>query len=228
MPAPGGPVINRLCPPAAANFDRAFRGFLALYIGKIGILRRSGGGRGIRGRDLLGALEVIDQRQQAVRRQHFDLAGPGGFGPLRTGANQALPMGARMNGGGQHTRDRRDPAIKRELAQHPVFRNVVGGNDIHRNQQAECDWQVIMASLLGEIGGREIDGDAFWRQRQAECMQGGADPLAGLGHRLVGKADDRECGQSRRQLDLNIDVHDLDAGEGNGGNVRDHRLSDAP
>ena len=68
-----------------------------------------------------------------------------------------------------------------------------------------------MAAFLGQVGGREIDGDPARRQRQAGRDQGGAHALARFGYRLVGKPHHVEGGQSGRDLDLDIDGARLDA-----------------
>ena len=48
------------------------------------------------------------------------------------------------------------------------------------------------------------------------------DPVAALGHRLVGQADDAEIGIPRRDLHLDVDRNSLDALEGDGGDVGNH------
>ena len=67
-----------------------------------------------------------------------------------------------------------------------------------------------MAPLLGEIGGREIDGDAFGRKPEPDRVQRAAHALAALGHGLVGQADDGEGGHAGADLDLHIDAARLD------------------
>ena len=57
--------------------------------------------------------------------------------------------------------------------------------------QAERDRQVVVAALLGEIGGREVDGDppaAPTPRRSAPST-----PLQRLGDRLFRQADHRNC-----------------------------------
>ncbi len=71
-----------------------------------------------------------------------------------------------------------------------------------------------MAAFLGQIGGREIDGDAARRQRQAGGDQRRAHALLGFRHRLVGQADDVEGGQAGRDLHLHVDGAGLDALKG--------------
>jgi len=85
-----------------------------------------------------------------------------------------------------------------------------------------------MAAFLGQVGGREIDGDAARRQREAGGDQRGAHPFLGFGHGLVGQADNVECGQAGRDLHLHVDGTGLDALEGNGCNALDHAQAPQP
>ena len=93
-----------------------------------------------------------------------------------------------------------------------------------RRHQAERDRQVVVAAFLGQVGGREIDGDAARRQREPGGDQRAAHPLARLGHRLVGEADDVEGRQSGRDLHLHVDRARLDALERDRGDPLDHRM----
>ena len=79
-----------------------------------------------------------------------------------------------------------------------------------------------MAALLGQIGGRQIDGDAAGGQREAGSDQRGAHPLLGFRYRLVGQADDVEGGQTGRHLHLHVDGTGLDALEGDRCDTLDH------
>ena len=79
-----------------------------------------------------------------------------------------------------------------------------------------------MAAFLGQVGGREIDRDPPRRQRQPRGDQRRTHPLASLGHRLVGQADDGKSRQSRRHLHLHVDRAGLDAFKRDGGNPLDH------
>ncbi len=64
---------------------------------------------------------------------------------------------------------------------------------------------------FGQIGGGEVHGDAAGRHREAHGGEGGADPFAGLGDRLVGKAHEIEGGQARDDGALDLDEAGLDA-----------------
>ncbi len=79
-----------------------------------------------------------------------------------------------------------------------------------------------MAAFLRQIGRRQIDGDALWRQRQPDGVQGAAHPLAVLGHRLIGQTDNGEGGHARADLDLHVHGASLDAFEGDRGDPREH------
>ena len=54
-----------------------------------------------------------------------------------------------------------------------------------------------------------------------------AHPLAALGHRLVGKANDRERGQARADVHLHIDRQGLDTLEGDGLDMSNHAATPA-
>ena len=55
-----------------------------------------------------------------------------------------------------------------------------------------------------------------------EAISAERTPLAGLGDRLVGQADDVEGGQAGGDLHLHVDGAGLDPLKGDGGNALDH------
>jgi len=63
-----------------------------------------------------------------------------------------------------------------------------------------------MRAVLGQIGGREVDGDALGGKCQAHCRQRRLHAFAALAHRLVGQADNGKARQTRRDLALNFDT----------------------
>jgi hypothetical protein len=112
--------------------------------------------------------------------------------------------------------------VKAEFAQHgePGERVVRDGAD--RRHQPKRNRQIVMATFLGQIGGREIDGDAAGRQSEPRSDQRRAHPFARLRNRLVGQADDGESRHAWRNLHLHVDRAHLDAFERNGGDALDH------
>ena len=216
LPAPGGPTINRLWPPAAATSSAR----LALSWPLMSA--RSSGWAvhfedfRLRPRQHLRAFEMVGELNERRRRDDFDLgARPGRFRPARRRAHQAFVARIGADGGGQHAGDRRDRAIEAELAEHGKTRQRIVRDGADRGHQAKRDRQIVVAAFLGQVGWRQIDGDAARRQREARGGQCRAHPLARFGDRLVGQADDVERRQPRRDLHLDIDRPDLDALERN-------------
>ncbi len=118
--------------------------------------------------------------------------------------------------------------VKAEFAQHGEAGQRImrdGADRRHqpeRGHQPERDRQIVMAALLGQVGGREIDGDAAGRQSEPRGDQRRAHPLARFRNRLIRQADDGEGGHARRNLHLHVDRAHLDALERNGGDALDH------
>jgi hypothetical protein len=139
----------------------------------------------------LRALEVVGELDERAGRQDLDVgARPGGFGAAGGGADQPVPPAVRRDRGRQDPGDGGDRAVEGELAEHREAREGVARDRPDRRHDADRDRQVVMAPLLGQVGGGEIDGDALHRDREARGDQGGAHPLARFGHRLVGQADE--------------------------------------
>ena len=97
------------------------------------------------------------------------------------------------------------------------------GHGPSRGQQPERDGEFVVAAFLRLVGWGEVDGDALWRERQADGVQRAAHPLPALGHSLVGKADDGEGRHPRPDRHLHIYRPRLDALKGDGGDPGKHR-----
>lgn len=91
-------------------------------------------------RQHLAALEVVDQRQQAARREDVDALGLGCLAALGRRADEAEPAGEGVDRRRHHAGDRRDAAVQRQLAGR--------------------DRQVEVAGLLLQVGRRQVHGDA--------------------------------------------------------------------
>ncbi len=167
LPAPGGPTIKQIVASGRGDFERALGAFLALDIGEVD-------GRAIHFEDLrlrprqhLRALEMVGELDERRRRDDFDLgARPGGFRSAGGRAHQTFIARIGADGGGQHAGDRRDRAVEAELAEHGKTRQRVVRDGADGGHQAERDRQIVVAAFLGQVGRREIDGDAARRQRQ--------------------------------------------------------------
>ena len=144
------------------------------------------------------------------------------FGAAWSRADQAFVARIGADRRRQYARDRRDRAVEPEFAKHGKAGKRVRRNGADCRHQAERDRQVVMAAFLRKIGGREIDGDTPRRQREPRGDQRRAHALARFRHRLVGKPDDGEGRQARRDLDLHVDGSRFDALKRDCGNPLDH------
>ena len=79
-----------------------------------------------------------------------------------------------------------------------------------------------MAAFLGEIGGREIDGDALGGHGEARRIQRGADSFARFSDRLVAETDHREDHVAIGDLHLHVHRPRLDALKRDRRNSDDH------
>ncbi len=129
-----------------------------------------------------------------------------------------------MNGRRQGAGDGSQHAIEGQFANGYIIGNLVAGQHFHGGEQGQGDEQVEMAAFLENVGGRQVDGNPFRRQGQAQGGQRGAHPLAAFGDGLVGQPDNGEGGQARRYLHLNIDIEHFDAQKSYRVDVRDHGL----
>ncbi len=214
---------QQIVPARRRDFERALGALLALDVARSSSVALDLADFRLRPRQHLRALEMVGELDERGRRDDLDLrARPRGLRPARGRADQAFAARVGADRRRQHARDRRDRAVEAELAQHREARHRVVRDGADRRHQAERDRQIVMAAFLRQVGGREVDGDAARRQREARGDQRGAHPLARFRHRLVGQADHIEGRHPGRDLHLDVDGADLDALERHGGNALDH------
>ena len=162
----------------------------------------------------------LDQRR---RRDDLDFgAGPGCLRAAGRGTDQSFIARIRTDGSRKHTRDRRDRTVEAEFPQHCKAAQRIGRDRADGCHQSKRNGKIVMTAFLRQIGRREIDGDSPRGQGKARSDQGGADPFAGLGNRLVRQADDIESRQPRSDLDLHVHRAGLDPFKRNCGYVLDH------
>ncbi len=206
-----------------SDFERTLGALLTLDVGEVERAAVELADFRLRAREHLRALEMIGELNERQRRDDLDLRrGPGCFRPAGRRTNQTLPARIGADRRRQHAGHGCDAAVEPELAQHGEAGKRIGGNGADRGHQPERDRQVVMATLLGQIGGREIDGDAACRQRQAGGDQRRAHALLCFRCRLVGQPDDVEGGQTGGDLHLHVDGAGLDTLESDRRDALDH------
>jgi hypothetical protein len=203
---------------------------MALDVGQVGAVR-GGDGAGVRlqarpavagrlqGRIALGRrrAELPDHVEQVARA--VDL-GPGhqrGLAGAVGRQHQARGDALReqRQGHGQGAAHRPQFARERELAREFVGLEPRRLDLPARGQDAQRDGQVEAARILGQVGRREVDGDALVvGELQPRVLDGRAHALARLLDFHVGQPDEREAGQSVGQVDLDRDRGRLQAEQG--------------
>ena len=73
-----------------------------------------------------------------------------------------------------------------------------------------------MGTLFGQVGGRQVHGDALGRQGQRQGRHRGTDPVAGFADRFVRQTDQRKGGQASGDSAFHLDQAGLYAHEGDG------------
>ena len=181
-------------PAGSGNLQRAFRALLALDVAQIEMRRFGLVHFWQRPRQHLRAFKMVGDLDQRLCRDDLDVrACPGGFRSARRGTDQPLLARVRADGGRQHARHGCDRSVEPEFAEHREAIERIRRDRADRGHQAERDRQIIMAAFLRQIRRCEIDRDPPRGQRQPGGDQRRAHPLARLGHRLVGEANDRHC-----------------------------------
>src|SRR5690606_13997861 len=125
--------------------------------------------------------EMIDQREEALGRDDVDvLAGPGGFRARGLGTDDAEVACMGGDGGRQDAGGRGKAAVETELAEREMSGECVGGNGADCGHEAEGDGEVVVAAFLGEVRGREVNGDPLGREAEAGGEERRVDTLARL------------------------------------------------
>ena len=207
------------------DLERALGGLLPLDLFEIIAPRRLGHAAARRLGEDEAALEVPQEAHQIARGEHRHAAGPACLGALLGRADQACALRAGVERGDQHPGARDHPSVERQLADRDPVAQLLGIGHAHGGQQSQRDRQVVMRSVLGQIGGGEVDGDALGREREAHRGQRRLHPLAALAHRLVGQADDIETRQAGADVALHLHGACLQPEIGNGSCQRDHLLA---
>ncbi len=150
------------------DFERALAALLALDVLEVDQRVADLADFRLRPGQHLRAAKVIGELDEGAGGDdlHFG-ACPGGFGAAGRGADQtfAAPIGA--DGRRQYARHGRDRAVEAEFAEHCEARKSIRRNGADGGHQPERDRQVVVAAFLGQVGGREVDGDAACGERQA-------------------------------------------------------------
>ena len=172
LPVPGGPIISRLWPPAAAiSSARRARGWPRTSA-RSGPLHRA---------DACGGLTGLRQRPHAAREAAdleqvrgavgSPIPGQRGLGEVGGRKHLRVPRPRTLQRGRQHAADRMQLTAERQLAVQ-LGRVERFHRQLRRSDQdAHRDRQVEAASLLRQVRRREVDRDVAGRQLEPAVGQ---------------------------------------------------------
>mgnify|MGYP001427364283 CR=1 FL=1 len=170
--------------------------------------------------------EVVGKGDKTVGRDDVDVVSrPGRFRAGRCRADNAEAACIGRHGGGQDAAHMGQPPIETELAKGNIAVQRVLRNGAKRPHQRQSDGQIVVASFLGQISRRQIDGNALGRQAQTRRHQRRTNPFPALPHGLVGQANQNQAGKTRRNLRLYVHRHGLNPLKGHCRHTGDHWLS---
>jgi len=206
--------------PCRRDLQCALGRRLTLHLGQVGPGQRRRVGRRLRARQRLG--RVAGQQGghhlgQVTRTVHHLVAHLGG--ELRTvpGQDQAAATAAAARRQGQ----RQGPAHRAQFTGQRQFARTFTGRQALRAQHPGCgqhpqrDGQVEAAAFLGQLGWRQVDGDALVvRVGQAALLQRRAHTFAAFLHLGLGQAHQHEAGQAVGQLHLDLHLGSVQAVQG--------------
>jgi hypothetical protein len=217
LPAAGRSHHQGVVAAGSRHLHRALERKVAAHLREVllGIRRRRKHGRidgwrgrleraGEKARELVEALDADDVEAGDQRR----------LARVRTRADQPrAPCSAGSVGDRERSPQRPDRAIETELAADRKAREALRRDLATGGQERGRKCQVEPGARLAKVGGREVDRYPAERKLELGVHERSANPFARLLNRGVGKADDRERGQPRMDVDLDGHFDCVDATE---------------
>ena len=165
FPAPGGPTMITLWPPAAATSSARLTCVLALHVAEVDVVVRLGAKDGLADRPAAGAMlplaaQELERLGQRRDRNDVDALDHRRLARIVGRQQEAAQPAARAPPAaiGSAPRTDFDPAVERQLAEDRVARaswsrrQLAGGGE-----HAERDRQVERRAVLLHVGRREVD-----------------------------------------------------------------------
>jgi hypothetical protein len=176
-------------------------------IGRAAMQDANGGGQAFRDRDG----EAVDERcLLGARAGEDERAQPEALRGVRDGEGAARAAYA---------------AVEGELAEQAVAAQPLRWELPGRGEDRAREREVEPRPRLGDVRGREVDGDPPRRELEARIEDRRPDALARLAYGGVREADDRERGQAGADVDLDRDVAGIEPVDRERVSSREHRLS---
>ena len=214
LPAPGGPTIRRLWPPAAAISSASRRYGWPRRSERSGptgpapfrLSSADGGG----GSSSLPSCRNCSSRSSGITRGR---CGKGRLRSVGRGHDDRRHVEPRRSlGHRQRPRHGSDRSVQGELTGQRDSLETLCRKLARRNQKAGRDRQVEARPGLAEVRRGQVGGDPVLREVEAGVLERGAHPLPRLAHGSVRQAHQREGLQAAlADVHLHVDLPDLDA-----------------
>jgi len=206
------------------HLERALDLLLALDVGEVRVHGKIGGGHRTVAREpgFVGRRgEVRAHLQQRAGRVDGGVRHEGRLVRVRPrqheGARGRIVVGVLA----QHRETHRERAAhgtqfsrQRQLAGEFVAVQRAGRDLVRRGEDAQRDRQIEAARFLGQLGRREVDGDAPARDLEARVLQRGAHAVFRFAHLGVRQSHDIHGRQTVGQMDFDADGRGFHAGQG--------------
>jgi hypothetical protein len=222
LPGAGRPAEEEVVPPGRRDLERAPRPLLPADVRQVG---RPPHGTAVSEHELgrlQRAAQVLRGVGEVVDADGLD-PGERGLGTCLVRTDQALQTGApRPLRHREHAADPAQPAVQRQFAARRMLVEPRSRDLSRCGEQRQGDRDVEGRSLLLQLRGREIDGDATVRPDQLGGLDAAPNPLLRLLARAIGEPDDRQRGQPSLEVRLDLDTAGLEPDEGERDGAREH------
>ena len=226
LPAPGGPISSRLCPPAAA-ISSARRASSCPRTSARSSASRRAAAAGWPGRRTDGARRIVERADRFGERRHAEhvearddrrLAGVRRGQQNRRQCRRASPP--RRSAARRGCRG----SIRRATARRgaPISANMPALDDTGRRQDAQRDREIERGAGLADIGRREVDGDPVRRELEPGVADRALHAIAALRTLASGRPDHRERRHAERHVDLDVHRASLYAEDRSRSKTREH------
>lgn len=163
-------------------------------------------GLGIRQRQLILTSQPGGDGQQLMGGAHLGILDEGGLRAVLPRHQQGAPRVAAGEHGRQHSEHGPDLAGQGQFPQKFMIEQVFCRYLLGSGENADGDGQIEAATLLGQIGGGQIDRDVFGRELEVAVEQGAAHPIPRLLHRGFRQAHHVESGQAVGEVNFHRDL----------------------
>jgi len=212
-------------PPRRCNLKRPFGNRLTANLGEVRPFFYTHLKRCLRPCQHLLAFDMVDEREQRMRREDINIPRKGCFRAVIRGANNPFVLGTRPKRRGQHPRYGLQLAIERQFTQRNKSLQRIGRNHAQCDEHRKRNRHIEMRAFFLYISRGKVHQNTLGGQLHAHGTQGRPHPLTRFGHRFIRQPHHRKGRQPRPQMHLHLDRQGLNPLKCNGVNTCDHKVT---